>query len=90
LHKQSFCTSLATGALEFVGQLWHVLVLAAVAVEYVPARQLVQASLPLMNLYFPGTQPVHVPPLGPENPALHRQAFCASLATGALEFVGQV
>ena len=90
LHMQSVISSLPMADIEFERQTWHTSETAPTAVEYFPARQSVQATLPLVILYFPGTQPVHVPPLRPENPALHRQSFRASLATGALEFVGQL
>jgi hypothetical protein len=41
-----------------------------------------------MSLYVPATQAVHVPPLGPEKPALHVQAVITVLALGELEFAG--
>ena len=46
------------------------------------------ATLPLLVLYLPATQPEHTPPSGPENPALHLQAAAAVLETGAFAFEG--
>lgn len=45
----------------------------AAVVEYVPATQLVQATLPVAVLYFPATHARHGPPRGPVYPALQVQ-----------------
>ena len=58
--------------------------------EYLPARQLVHMAFPMTSLYFPATQPVHVPPTGPEKPVLQRQEVCAGLEAGENEFNAQV
>jgi len=87
LHEQSFTASLATGASEFDGQFWHVSIMAAVDVENLPLTQSVHGSVPLAVLYFPATQPVHVPPFGPVNPALHEQSLDSPLRAGAWELV---
>ncbi len=63
---------------------------APVVVKYVPAPQLVHATLPVAVLYFPATQATHVPPFGPEYPRLYAQtptSVCA--ASACAEFDGQ-
>ena len=45
---------------------------AAVMGLYVPAVQLLHATLPLVGLYFPAVQAVQVPPCGPVYPGLHK------------------
>jgi hypothetical protein len=42
-----------------------------------PASQLVQVLVPVIALYLPATHAEHVPPSGPENPALHMQSEIA-------------
>ena len=42
--------------------------------EYLPAPQSVHAALPAAVLCFPASHAVHVPPSGPVNPRLQRQA----------------
>jgi hypothetical protein len=59
---------------------------APVAAEYVPVPQSVQSADPVDALYLPATHAVHVPPSGPENPALQdMHAVKEVLPTGALE-----
>jgi hypothetical protein len=71
LHVQLLADELAFGELEFAGHARHAVAFVAfVIVEYVPAAQSVHAALPIVVLYFPGTQAVHGPPSGPVNPAL--------------------
>jgi hypothetical protein len=56
----------------------------------VPAPQSVHAAAPVTILYFPATQVVHGPPLGPVDPRLQRQepiAVCA--VADVTEFAGQ-
>ena len=53
------------------------------------AGQSIQAVVPLIVLYWPARQPVHVPPFGPENPALQTQAVRATLVVGEVEPAGQ-
>jgi hypothetical protein len=49
------------------------------------AGQAVQAADPADALYLPATHAVHVPPSGPENPALQVHAVKEVLPAGALE-----
>ena len=44
---------------------------APVVVRYLPASQSVQPALPVVALCLPAAHAEHVPPSGPENPALH-------------------
>jgi hypothetical protein len=82
--------ALPTGELEFDGQALHVeLSEDPTAVEYVPAAQSLQTAEPVDALYLPATHAVHVPPSGPENPALQVQLVKAALPAGELEFDGQ-
>ena len=72
-------------------QLVHVLTkVAPVAVEYLPAAQSVHAAEPRASLYFPATQPEHVPPFGPEYPRLQTQLASAVDPTGACVLLGQL
>ena len=62
-----------------------------VTAEYLPTPQSRHVAAPVTILYFPATQPTHVPPLGPVNPRLQRQeptAVCD--ASVCPEFDGQV
>jgi hypothetical protein len=61
---------------------------APTAVEYLPATQCVHAALPVAPLYFPETHRVHVPPSGPDDPALQMQAAKAELPAVESESVG--
>jgi hypothetical protein len=83
---------LSTGELEFDGQAMHVeLAEAPPVVEYVPALQFVQTADPVDSLYFPASHGAHVPPSGPEYPALHLQAANAGLpVVGVLARAGHV
>jgi hypothetical protein len=45
----------------------------------------VHAADPVNALYFPATHAEHVPPSGPENPALQVQSVKEVLPAGALE-----
>ncbi len=51
-----------------------------------------QASDPCADsgLYFPATQSVHVPPSGPDEPALQVQFVTAELPSGDVALVGHV
>jgi len=53
------------------------------------AGQSVHAVFPLIVLYLPAIQPVHRPPSGPVNPAVHVQAVRAWLVVGEVEPAGQ-
>ncbi len=89
MHVQAATTELATGELELVEHVTHVVeVVASVLVEYVPAPQSVHTTLPLVVLYLPAAQAVHEPPSGPVNPALQVQATRAVLGLGELELLG--
>ncbi len=57
-------------------------------VEYVPAPQLMQATLPLALLYVPAAQGEQPPPFGPVYPALQVQAVTAELVLGEYVFTG--
>jgi hypothetical protein len=89
-HMQFILDELATVEVCSDGHATQVVTtVAATAVEYVPTRQSVQVALPVIVLYLPATQTVHVPPFGPVKPRLHVQAARAELAVGELELVGQ-
>jgi hypothetical protein len=89
LQVQTATVELATGELELVGHVIHVVdTVAPVLVEYVPAPQSVHAALPVLVLYFPATQAAHEPPSGPVKPALHVQAARVVLGLGELELLG--
>lgn len=91
LQTQAATAELVFGEFEFAGHARHVEAsVAPTAMEYVPAKQSVHATLPLIVLYFPATQEVHRPPSGPVKPALQTQALTAELAVGELEFAGHV
>ena len=57
--------------------------------EYLPAPQLVHATLPVAVLYFPAAQAAHSPPLGPVNPILQMQLVNAVEPAGDCELLGQ-
>ena len=61
---------------------------APATLEYVPARQLVQVTLPVLILYLPATQAEQTSPFGPVNPALQVQSPAAELALYEIEFEG--
>jgi hypothetical protein len=52
-------------------------VVAPGVIRYLPASQSVQVLVPVIALYLPATHAEHVPPSGPENPALHMQSEIA-------------
>ena len=86
LQMQLVKAALPAGELEFDGQALHVeLAEDPIAVEYVPAAQSLQTAEPVDALYLPASHAVHVPPSGPENPALQVQFVKEVLPTGALE-----
>ena len=90
LQMQLVKAALPAGELEFDGQALHVeLAEDPIAVEYVPAAQSLQTAEPVDALYLPASHAVHVPPSGPENPALQVQCVKEALPAGELEFDGQ-
>jgi len=82
---QSVFASLPDRASEFVGQFWQTFVIAPIAVEYWPDRQLVQAASPGSILYLPATHCTQVPPLNPVNTGLHTQSLTWALEIGDIE-----
>jgi len=54
-----------------------------------PASHCKQGPLPIADLYLPATHAVHVPPSGPDEPALQMQLVKAALPAGELESAGQ-
>ena len=56
--------------------------------EYVPASQLMHATLPLALLYVPASQGEQSPPFGPVYPALQAHAVTAELVLGEFVFTG--
>ena len=68
LHLQAASAELVLGEVELPGHVRQVV--AATIPEYVPAAQLVHATLPVVVLYFPAVHATHVPPSGPVYPAL--------------------
>ena len=86
LQMQLVKAALPAGELEFDGQALHVeLAEDPTAVEYVPAAQSLQTAEPVDALYLPASHAAHVPPSGPENPALQVQFVKEVLPTGALD-----
>jgi hypothetical protein len=80
---------LPLGELELVGQNRHDPIDAAPSnVVYVPEKQSLHATEPVMSLYFPATQNMHGPPSGPVKPLLQVQAVMLELVEGELERVG--
>jgi hypothetical protein len=92
LHVQAASAELPVGEFELVGQTIHNPADTAPAVaEYVPEKQLVHPTEPVVVLYFPATQAVHGPPSGPVYPALQaalRQAALDVLAVGEVKPAG--
>ena len=86
LHLQAAAVVLAINDWEFNGH--DEQAVAPVTFEYVAAKQLVHAALPVVDLKAPPTQGVHGPPLGPVYPTLQMQAVTAVLEMGELLFVG--
>lgn len=88
-HMQAVEAELPTDEMELVGHAEQVVSeVAPIACEYLDAPQPKHVSVPATALYFPATHVVHVPPSGPEEPALHWQAVALLLPPGALEFGG--
>jgi hypothetical protein len=58
--------------------------------EFELSGQRVQAALPFVGLYVPGTQCTHGPPLGPVKRVLHRQFVMSPLRASAAEFAGHI
>jgi hypothetical protein len=58
------------------------------AAEYVPAPQLMHATLPLVFLKVPAAHGEQVPPFGPVYPALQVHAVTAELVLGEFVFTG--
>ena len=54
-----------------------------------PASHCKQGPSPVADLYLPATHAVHVPPSGPDEPALQVQLVKAALPAGEFEFDGQ-
>ena len=48
-------------------------------VEYLPTGQAIHSEEPVSFVYLPATHSTHVPPLGPNEPALHVQSSAESL-----------
>ena len=88
---QAAAAVLETGAFAFEGHVKHTdAALALTVAEYVATPQSVHATLPVLVLYLPATQPEQTPPSGPENPALQMQAPTTELDTAEFVFAGQV
>ncbi len=83
---QAVAAVLEIGELALAGHAVHEL--APATAEYVPAPQSVHVEFPGVLLYFPATHCVHVPPLDPNEPALHVQAVTAVLKPGEFELLG--
>jgi len=65
------------------GHIWHCSPeMAAFDGPNLPAGQEIHAALPVVSLYFPGTQKVHVAPLAPVKPMLHKHCVASVLPTG--------
>jgi hypothetical protein len=88
-HIQELMDELAMEEVEPAGHARHVSVVVAAGVaEYMPAAQSAHTALPVVVLYLPATHAVHVPPFGPEKPALQVHTNTVELASGELELVG--
>jgi hypothetical protein len=69
---------LEIGDKELVGHAKQLLIVVEpITVEYLESKQLAHGVLPAVPLYFPATQAVQVPPLGPVNPLLQVQLASA-------------
>jgi hypothetical protein len=89
LHVHAKDEELIAGELEFRGHTPQLDAAEAPTVlECVPDPQLVHAALPLAILYVPATHAEHVPPFGPEYPALQAHAVTSELELGAFAFTG--
>ena len=89
LQVQSACSSLAAGALEFGGHVWHTSDVAPTTIEYLPSKQLVHEASPVAILYVPATHKMHALPSPPVAPALQVQSVKAELPSDESETVGQ-
>ena len=58
--------------------------------ELLPAGQAMHSAAPVWLLYLPAAHRTQVPPLGPDEPALHVQSSDASLPDGELAWAGQL
>ena len=91
LQRQWVAAALPLGELESAGHAAQVPAeVAEVVVRYVPAAQSVHVAGPIESLYFPATQPVHVPPSGPVDPGLQTQLVCATDPSADCVLPGQV
>lgn len=82
---------LPAGALAPVGQAWQVLSTVAPSdAEYLPDAHSLHALLPVPALNLPATHTSHVPPSGPDEPALHRHADNTELPAADSECAGQL
>ena len=55
-----------------------------------PAGQAMHSAEPVRLLYLPAAHRAQVPPLGPDEPALHVQSSAESLADGEFAREGQL
>ena len=60
----------------------------AVVLEYLPLSHSSHEELPVDALYLPTSHASHVPPSGPEYPAMHLQSVALVLAFHDVEFQG--
>jgi len=90
LQVQSAASVLPAGALELPVQASQCArAVLPRTVEYVPAGQFSQALGPGVGLYVPAKHSAHVPPSGPEDPALHVQSLSSLLPTAECDRSGQ-
>jgi len=80
MQLQSVIFALPAGESAFMGHCEHTE--APADAENLPAPQLLHGAIPPTALNLPLTHEAHVPPLGPDHPALQLQAFKAELPTG--------
>jgi len=86
LQMQSDPSSLASGAWELTGHVWHTSDVAAIAVEKYPTPHETHCPAPAAVWNLPATQAAQSWPFSPENPALQEHAVDSALASGASEF----
>lgn len=82
LQVQPAKAEVPAGEYEFAGQVMLVSDVAPAPRRYLPAPQSVHVAAPVDVLYFPATHWVHVPPSGPDAPALQVQLAKVPLAAG--------
>ena len=58
--------------------------------ELLPAGQAMHSAEPVWPLYLPAAHRAQVPPLGPDEPALHVQSSAESLPDGEFAWTGQL